>query len=54
MINLVVDDLDALLLRCKGHGVEPLKRYDEDNGRFAHIVDLEGTKIELWQPTDSP
>ena len=23
---------------------------DEVNGRFAHILDLEGRKIELWQP----
>jgi predicted enzyme related to lactoylglutathione lyase len=23
---------------------------DEANGRFAHIMDPDGRKIELWQP----
>lgn len=51
MINLVVDDLDAVLARCKGEGVEPLKSFpDEGFGRFAHILDPDGIKIELWQP----
>ncbi len=51
MINLVVDDIDGVLARCKEHGVEPVKTFpDEFNGRFAHIIDLEGRKIELWQP----
>ena len=51
MINLAVDDLDAVLARCAEHGVKPLKTFpDEFNGRFAHIMDPEGTKIELWQP----
>lgn len=51
MINLVVDDLDAMLVRCREHGVEPTRVFpDEPNGRFAHIIDPEGTKIELWEP----
>jgi predicted enzyme related to lactoylglutathione lyase len=51
MVNLVVDDLDGVLARCKEHGVEPIKLFpDEFNGRFAHILDLEGRKIELWEP----
>jgi predicted enzyme related to lactoylglutathione lyase len=51
MFNLVVDDIDGVLARCKEHGVEPIKTFpDEFNGRFAHILDLEGRKIELWQP----
>jgi predicted enzyme related to lactoylglutathione lyase len=51
MINLIVDDLDAALARCAEHGVKPVKVFpDEPNGRFAHIMDLEGRKIELWQP----
>ena len=53
MFNLAVDDLDGMLARCKAHGIEPVKRYDEPNGRFAHIVDPEGTKIELWQPRET-
>jgi predicted enzyme related to lactoylglutathione lyase len=51
MVNLVVDDLDGMLARCREHGVEPMKLFpDEFNGRFAHILDLEGRKIELWEP----
>lgn len=51
MFNLVVDDLDGVLSRCKAHGAEPVKLFpDEGNGRFAHILDPEGRKIELWEP----
>lgn len=51
MFNLMVDDLDGVLARCAEHGVEPLDAIlDEANGRFAHIIDPEGRKIELWQP----
>lgn len=51
MFNLVVDDLAAVLARCKLHGVEPVKEFPVDvHGGFAQILDLEGRKIELWQP----
>jgi len=51
MINYAVDDLDAFLARIAEKGVKPLKRDDSDpSGRFAWIIDPEGTKIELWQP----
>ena len=51
MINFMVDDLDAMLARCKEHGVEPVKTFpDEANGRFAHIMGPDDVKIELWQP----
>jgi predicted enzyme related to lactoylglutathione lyase len=51
MINLMVDDLDEILARCKQHGVTPLKILnDQPNGRFAHIMDPEGRKLELWEP----
>jgi predicted enzyme related to lactoylglutathione lyase len=54
MINLVVDDLDGVLASCAKHGVEAKVQPDEPNGRFAHILDPEGTKIELWQPKPMP
>jgi len=55
MFNLMVSDLDAMLARCKENGVEPVKLFpDEPNGRFAHILDPEGRKIELWQPSPLP
>jgi predicted enzyme related to lactoylglutathione lyase len=51
MFNLMVDDLDGILARCKEQGVTPLQvMNDQPNGRFAHILDPEGRKIELWQP----
>ncbi|MGD0144263.1 MAG: VOC family protein [Rhizomicrobium sp.] len=51
MVNFAVDDLDALLAKLKAHGVTILKRDDTDaNGKFAWILDPDGTKIELWQP----
>lgn len=50
MINLAVDDLDGILASCAKHGVEAKVLPEEPNGRFAHIIDPEGTKIELWEP----
>jgi hypothetical protein len=50
MINLAVDDLDAILASCATHGVAVNVLPDEPNGRFAHVIDPEGMKIELWQP----
>jgi predicted enzyme related to lactoylglutathione lyase len=55
MFNFMVDDLDGMLARCAQHGVVPVKLFpDELNGRFAHIVDPEGRKIELWEPKPMP
>jgi predicted enzyme related to lactoylglutathione lyase len=51
MVNLMVDDLDAILSQCANHNVTPIAPIlDEENGRFAHIMDPDGVKIELWQP----
>ncbi|WP_126176848.1 VOC family protein [Tsuneonella rigui] len=51
MINLMVDDLESMLVRCAGHGVEPILHMpNEANGHFAHIMDPDGRKIELWEP----
>src|SRR5947209_6767631 len=51
MVNYIVDDMDALLDRLKQEGVKiDPKRMDESYGRFAWIYDLDGNKIELWQP----
>lgn len=51
MFNLMVDDLDAMLVQCAAQGVEPVKVFPaEPNGRFAHIMDPDGRKIELWEP----
>jgi catechol 2,3-dioxygenase-like lactoylglutathione lyase family enzyme len=51
MVNYIVDDLDALLDRLKEEGVKiDAKRMNEAYGRFAWIYDVDGNKIELWQP----
>jgi predicted enzyme related to lactoylglutathione lyase len=51
MVNLMVDDLDAVLARCAEAGVTPVgEPMDEENGRFAHIMDCDGRKVELWEP----
>jgi predicted enzyme related to lactoylglutathione lyase len=54
MVNFAVDDLDALVAKLAAKGVTALKRDDSDPyGKFAWILDPDGTKIELWQPTKS-
>jgi predicted enzyme related to lactoylglutathione lyase len=50
MIDFAVDDMDALVAKLNARGVAILKRDDDANGRFAWILDPDGTKIELWQP----
>ena len=51
MINYRVDDLEGLLAQLHKNGVtiDP-KRDDGPYGKFAWIVDLEGNRVELWQP----
>ena len=51
MINYVVDDLDAMLVKLQKDGVKiDPKREDYGHGRFAWIYDPDGNKIELWEP----
>ena len=50
MVNFAVDDLDAFIVRLKARGVPILKREEDRTGKFASILDPDGTKIELWQP----
>ena len=53
MVNLKVDDLDALLIELRAKGIEligdPLA---ESYGKFAWIRDCDGLKVELWQPPE--
>ena len=54
MINFRVRDLDAMLAQLSAAGV-PIEGDVVDApgiGRFAHVVDPAGTRIELWQPSD--
>lgn len=51
MINYIVEDLDGLLERLEKNGVKiDPKRMKESYGSFAWIYDLDGNKIELWEP----
>jgi len=51
MLNLRVDDLDALMANLRADGVEvDANVHEDDNGRFGWIMDPDGTRIELWQP----
>ena len=49
MINLRVDDRDAMIAELKDKGIEILGTQDEDYGKFAWILDPDGVKVELWQ-----
>lgn len=49
MINLRVDDLDAMIAQLEAKGVPVLGRQDEDYGSFAWILDCDDVKVELWQ-----
>ncbi len=51
MINYLVDDLTALLVKLRADGCAVVGEFDEaEQGKFAWIVDPDGNKIELWQP----
>jgi predicted enzyme related to lactoylglutathione lyase len=51
MINYQVQNLDALYLKLKANGVTILDEIvSYDFGKFLHIMDNEGNKIELWEP----
>lgn len=51
MINYRVDDMDALLAQLQAGGVAIHKGPEEDeNGKFAWVIDPDGNKVELWQP----
>lgn len=51
MINYRVQNLEALLEKLKENGVTILDEIATyDYGKFIHIMDAEGNKIELWEP----
>jgi catechol 2,3-dioxygenase-like lactoylglutathione lyase family enzyme len=49
MINLRVDDLDAMIEELKAKGIEVLGTQSEEYGKFAWILDCDGIKVELWE-----
>lgn len=53
MINYRVADLLPLVEVLKKEGVTILDEVESfEYGKFVHIMDLEGNKIELWEPND--
>lgn len=50
MINFRVDDLEALVPLLKEEGVTILDEIETyEYGKFIHILDPEGNKLELWE-----
>lgn len=53
MINYRVQNIEGLVEKLKANGVTVVDTIEEyDYGKFVHIMDNEGTKIELWEPID--
>ncbi len=53
MVNFRVENLDELLASLREKGIQMVGEVEAyDFGRFAHIMDPEGNKIELWEPID--
>jgi predicted enzyme related to lactoylglutathione lyase len=51
MINYQVQNLEGLINKLKENGVTILDNIATyDFGKFVHIMDAEGNKIELWEP----
>lgn len=53
MVNYRVADLEALVEELKKEGVTIVDEIETyDYGKFVHIIDMEGNKIQLWEPKD--
>jgi len=51
MINYRVQNIEGLAKKLKENGVSIIDEIKEyEYGKFLHIMDLEGNKIELWEP----
>lgn len=53
MINYRVQNIEGLVKKLKDNGVTVLDDIATyDYGKFVHIMDTEGNKIELWEPAE--
>ena len=51
MVNYRVEDLVSLLQALRDEGCQVLEETDDSAyGKFGWVIDLEGNKVELWQP----
>lgn len=54
MINYRVQNIEGLIKKLKENNVIILDSIETyDYGKFVHIMDNDGNKIELWEPVDS-
>lgn len=54
MINYRVENIEELVAELQQNGVTVLDAIETyDYGKFVHILDAEGNKIELWEPNDT-
>ena len=54
MINYRVQNLEGLVKNLRDNGVTIVDSIEVvEYGKFVHIMDPEGNKIELWEPVDS-
>jgi predicted enzyme related to lactoylglutathione lyase len=54
MINYRVENLEALVDQLKNEGVTIVDKIEaSDYGKFVHIIDIEGNKVELWEPGEN-
>ena len=53
MINYRVQNIEGLVKKLRENGVTILDDIETfDYGKFVHIMDADGNKIELWEPVD--
>ncbi len=53
MINYRVQNIEGLVKKLMENGVTVVDTIETyDYGKFVHILDSEGNKIELWEPID--
>lgn len=53
MINYRVQNLEKLIGQLKKENVTIVDKMETyEYGKFVHIMDIEGNKIELWEPND--
>ena len=54
MINYRVNNMEGLIKKLRANGVTILDTIQTvEYGKFVHIMDTDGNKIELWEPIDS-
>jgi len=55
MINYRVQNIEKLVEDLKATGVNVVDEIESfEYGKFVHIMDPEGNKLELWEPIDEP